>query len=211
MRIVAIGDTHGDYRRLEIPSCDILIHAGDITRFGIVEELYDFNDWIRRLDIEHKVVIGGNHDKCVFELKHNIGVVLRCCTYLCDSSCVLGGVVFYGTPWQNSLPEWYGYASNLKEKLDNIPENVDVLVTHIPAYGHLDCVNSAHIGSIELDDTVRRIKPSYHIFGHIHEGYGISDNGYGTVDINASVMNRSYNMVNKPVVFDFERRFGTNG
>jgi len=204
-KIVAISDTHGEYKRLNIPECDILIHAGDITCYGLVDELYDFNSWIEDVNAKYKVVIAGNHDKCLYEKQYCIENVLTNCVYLCDSSVDINGVVIYGTPWQNSLPDWYGYTSNLEEKMDIIPDNVDILVTHTPAYGHRDVAHGDHLGSIELDDTVRRIRPKYHVFGHIHEGYGVSDNGYTTIDLNSSVMDRSYCLVNDPIVFEFNR------
>ncbi len=65
MKLIAISDTHGFHRSLEIPEGDILIHAGDLTRHGILDDVREFNDflsarpqfvkffgkWIRFLDI----------------------------------------------------------------------------------------------------------------------------------------------------------------
>ena len=48
---------------------------------------------------------------------------------------------------------------------------------------------------------VERIKPLYHIFGHIHEGYGQKKQD-GTVFINASICTARYKPINKPIVFD---------
>jgi len=45
-------------------------------------------------------------------------------------------------------------------------------------------------------------KPKYHIFGHIHEGYGEFEADYGTKFVNCSVVNASYNVVNEPIVID---------
>jgi Icc-related predicted phosphoesterase len=55
-----------------------------------------------------------------------------------------------------------------------IPEDTDVLVTHGPPFGILDQnYNKEHVGCESLTEHVLRIKPQLHIFGHIHEDYGV--------------------------------------
>ena len=39
MKIVCISDTHNLHRGLDLPAGDILIHAGDFTKFGELEHL----------------------------------------------------------------------------------------------------------------------------------------------------------------------------
>ena len=39
-------DTHNDHRDLQLPSGDVLIHAGDFTQFGKEEHARDFNAWL---------------------------------------------------------------------------------------------------------------------------------------------------------------------
>jgi len=43
--------------------------------------------------------------------------------------------------------------------------------------------------------------PGAHIFGHIHEGYGMREKD-GTVFVNAPLCNTNYDLVNKPVVIN---------
>ena len=62
MRIIMISDTHAQHRRVDIPDGDVLVHAGDITRRGGLDDLADFNAWLGTLPHRHKVVIAGNHD-----------------------------------------------------------------------------------------------------------------------------------------------------
>ena len=50
---------------------------------------------------------------------------------------------------------------------------------------------------------VMAVKPKYHIFGHIHEGYGMREKG-GITFINVSVCNADYNLVNQPVVIELD-------
>ena len=44
-------------------------------------------------------------------------------------------------------------------------------------------------------------KPKFHIFGHIHEGYGMREKG-GTVFTNVSLCDANYDLVNEPVVIE---------
>ena len=45
MKVIAISDTHGLHQSVKIPKADLLIHAGDLTEYGIEEDLIDFLDW----------------------------------------------------------------------------------------------------------------------------------------------------------------------
>ena len=48
------------YRK--IPEGDVLIHAGDFTRCGNLQEVREFNKWLETLPHKHKLVIAGNHE-----------------------------------------------------------------------------------------------------------------------------------------------------
>ena len=52
----------------------------------------------------------------------------------------------------------------------------------------------------------QRIKPRYHVFGHIHEGYGQTTDGV-TDYINASNCNSKYDKrnLNHPIIFDMPK------
>ena len=62
MKIVCISDTHSLQHRMNIPDGDLLIHAGDVSSGGRIEEIEMFNEWMGSLPHRHKVVIAGNHD-----------------------------------------------------------------------------------------------------------------------------------------------------
>jgi hypothetical protein len=111
------------------------------------------------------------------------------------------------SPWQ---PEFCNWAFNLErgsaclpEKWAHIPDTVDVLITHGPPSGHGDWVsNCAHAGCCDLLNTIeQRVRPKYHVFGHVHEGYGVTTNGH-TVFVNASTCTFNYQASNPAVVFD---------
>ncbi|XP_070534012.1 metallophosphoesterase MPPED2-like [Ptychodera flava] len=87
--------------------------------------------------------------------------------------------------------------------MEQIPEGIDILITHGPPLGHGDkTMSEQRAGCVELLNTIqKRVKPKYHIFGHIHEGYGMTSDGYTTY-INASTCTLRYRPINKPVIFD---------
>ena len=90
----------------------------------------------------------------------------------------------------------------------NIPE-CDILVTHGPPFGIFDkCPVS--VGCRALLKAVKRIQPSLHVFGHIHEGYSGKLfvpwlSGKKTLFANVSVVDGDYRLVSKPPVFDIEK------
>ena len=63
-----------------------------------------------------------------------------------------------------------------------------------------------HTGCRDLLNTVKEIKPKYHVFGHIHEEYGVFKSKSVFLDkttfINASILDGAYKRVNKPVVIE---------
>ncbi len=60
IRVVCISDTHN--HTPDIPDGDLLIHAGDLTNAGTVEEIQTQIEWLETLPHPQKVVIAGNHD-----------------------------------------------------------------------------------------------------------------------------------------------------
>lgn len=55
---------------------------------------------------------------------------------------------------------------------NTIPDDVDVLVTHNPPKWHCDIAGNGGLGcEYELKECWR-VKPTLHVFGHVHGGYG---------------------------------------
>ncbi|KYB28543.1 Metallophosphoesterase domain-containing protein 1-like Protein [Tribolium castaneum] len=212
-----MSDTHSENNNIkfEIPKGDILIVAGDFTRTGAPSEVNRFNEWMKSLPHQHKIVICGNHElsfdqTCQYikgYYRSDIKNVLCDCIYLEDSAVTIYGIKFYGSPWQ---PEFGGWAFNVPRgekclsKWNLIPDDTDVLITHGPPLGYGDKITSkGNIGCVELLSTIqKRVKPKYHVFGHIHEGYGLYTDGT-TLFINASTCNRFFVPENLPIVFDY--------
>lgn len=61
IRIVCISDTH-TLQPDEIPDGDLLIHAGDLSNDGSIQEIQASVDWLLQLPHSQKVVVCGNHD-----------------------------------------------------------------------------------------------------------------------------------------------------
>ena len=206
MRIVCLSDTHGFHVGLDVPDGDLLLHAGDATKHGSLEEVAAFNGFLGTLPHPHKVVIAGNHD-WAFEKEPVLArdLITNAC-YLEDEEAVVAGVRIWGSPWQ---PWFYDWAFNLergpalREKWDLIPTGTDVLLTHGPPLGHGDRTTSGHPeGCADLLEAIRRVRPRLHVFGHIHEGYGQTREG-DTLCVNASTCTVAYRPTNPPVVVDW--------
>lgn len=204
MRIVCLSDTHN--QQIETPDGDILIHAGDATVHGTHEEILEFNRWFAALPHKRKIFVAGNHD-WLFETNPIMARALldKSITYLQDKTVEIEGIKIYGSPWQ---PRFYDWAFNLNrgremaEKWDLIPHDTEILITHGPPAGVLDrTAYGDQAGCDELIKKVSEIRPKAHIFGHIHEGYGSTEES-GVIFINASNCNESYFPINPPIVFD---------
>ena len=58
--VVCISDTHNS--KPSLPDGDILLHAGDLSQYGLFDEIQPQLDWLNSQPHRHKVVIAGNHD-----------------------------------------------------------------------------------------------------------------------------------------------------
>jgi len=218
MKIVCISDMHGRHKKLskmlrnKMPKGDVLVCAGDVTPSGEIEMMMSFINWLEKQPYQFKILIAGNHDKC-FENADACLVrdelVKRNIIYLEDKGVTIGGIKFYGSPWQPEFCNWsfnLPRGEDLLEKWKYIPSNTDVLITHGPPHGILDVsiYDKINVGCEDLRDEIfNRIKPKVHVFGHIHFEYGIEERE-GIKFVNASVLNEDYIIQNKPIVIEVE-------
>lgn len=208
-KIIAISDTHFKQEEVNIPDGDFLVHAGDISAGkGSINQLQSFNEWLGTLpfDRNHIIITPGNHD-FVFRDKHKLAMkIMSNARVLIDKEVIVDGIKFYGSPWQPWFGNWcYNLPRGiaLQEKWAMIPKDADVVITHGPPHGILDYapMSMEHCGCYDLLDRINEVKPKYHIFGHIHNGYGVEKNNH-TVFVNASICDEGYRAVNKPVVVE---------
>ena len=201
MRIIAISDTHGWHNKVKVPAGDLLIHAGDFTNVGEDWLVENFNDWLGTLPHRHKIVIAGNHE---IDLNHSL---ITNALYLEDTGTTINGLKFWGSPWQPAFNNWaynLDTAAELQEKWALIPEDTDVLITHVPPWGTLDRLpDSLPLGCQELAARLEVIRPKAHFFGHIHSGYGMRETEH-TVYINAAILDEHYMLANDPIEIEID-------
>ena len=210
MKMVCIADTHGFHHDVDVPDGDILIHAGDLSMSGELSVLTDLNEWFGKLPHPYKIVIAGNHDRSLGQDEMLGFKIFTNAIYLLKSKVEIEGIKIWGSPYTPWNSEIYNYFAFGKPRYDmsgawrGMPNDVDVLVTHCPPKGMLDQVAETgfnpgeHVGDEGLLEKIKKFKPKYNIFGHIHEGYGILEYE-DTTFINCSVVNEAYNLVNLPV------------
>lgn len=216
MRFVCVSDTHNQLSQVELPPGDVLLHAGDLTGRGTLPEIQQALEELVALDYEHKIFIAGNHDFGFEQEPEKVKALLTQIApeliYLRDSAVELEGIKIYGSPWQ---PWFHSWAFNLqrgaeiRQKWDLIPTDTDILITHGPPHGILDqTLMGDHAGCEELLKVIReRVRPKYHIFGHIHEGYGQEhDSEHDISYINASTCTLRYEPSNPAIVFDLSNQ-----
>ena len=234
MIIDCISDLHGHYPQLE--GGDLLIVAGDLTARDTLDEHLDFIKWCAWQSYKKIVYISGNHDnKALREPVNNKKIVYLCDSgtefvLYPELEMMEKGKVYerpkfkiWGSPWTRRFkgmnPHCMAFTVDTEEELAEkwalIPDDVDILVTHAPPYDHLDHIRTKWndreaVGSESLYwEITERIVPKIHIFGHIHESYGIekredfypaqSSNFTIITYVNASQVNERYEPVNKPI------------
>lgn len=215
MKIVTISDTHNAHDRLTIPDCDILIHAGDESFRGSEQEVVAFATWLDRQPAKHIIWIPGNHS---MGFMHNwpnslnwIKNVSPRTNVLINSGVEIESLKIWGspiTPWFHDWAYNVHRGAEIREYWNKIPLDTNILITHGPPYKILDVVEpntrrEQSVGCMDLANTIAKIKPKLHVFGHIHESHGrvFQD---GTTYVNAAIMDESYDPVNFPTVIDYE-------
>jgi len=222
-RLVIISDTHMKHDSLTMPPGDILLHLGDFTNGGTLAEMAQFSVWLGEQDYQHKIVIGGNHDK---GLEKDPGVAKACLgdgfngvVYLEDSGVSLRGLNFYGSPWTPAFGSGWAFQltsqAHAAQRWSRLHDYVaaqgslDVLLTHGPPRGILDAIEDdilvagvrqkERVGCPELRKVVQVLRPQLHLFGHVHESPGVQVAG-ATCFVNAANCDLSYKVTRQPLV-----------
>jgi Icc-related predicted phosphoesterase len=187
-------------------------------------ELIHFLKWLSKQPFKYKIFIAGNHDRFLEDKRliaediisryQDNGIV-----YLKNSSFECEGLKFYGTPHQ---PYFGGWAFNVPDfnKLvyiyQQIPDDVDILLTHCPPYGILDQshyptysnpTGENHLGSMELkvvlaEKNLYNNAPRVVAFGHIHGDGGKMLQVGDTLYINAALCNEDNDPINNIITID---------
>lgn len=230
MKIIGISDLHGILP--SIPECDVVCICGDTSPIEYDRYVYKvqewfkmkFFDWIRNLSCKKVIFIGGNHDffldkscaafvstredlRPIKELIEESGLSDKL-IYLENESYQFEGVNFYGCPAVQHLPGW-GFYTVSGDEYEQIPENCDVLLTHMaPAINEVgrDLCLIRDFGSRKLAKVIRnRPNLKYALCGHIHDGdHTPTPTTGGTMCINCSYLDNNYEPAYTPVEIEIQ-------
>lgn len=232
--VEAIADLHGFLPHTsEIPESDILLIAGDIcpdfhrmskARYGVQrsQPVVDrgeqrqrhwldtvFREWLDviRARGTEVVVTWGNHD---FVGEHPFLIPELDWHLLVDDEITVHGLRIWGTPWCPNLRRWAFQIEDRANdvRVSQIPDGLDILMTHSPPFGVLDFVapqfGSVHVGDEWLRHEMDRLRVPTMVCGHIHEQRGVEkvalkDTDEFTVVINVAHMDEKYENTRGPV------------
>ena len=208
VRLVLLSDTHGMHRSVRAPEGDWLIHAGDFTVSKSWKEIVDFNAWLAELPHRVKILVPGNWE---FWLEADLSKrsLLSNAAVLINERIQIEGLHIWGSPVTPLYGGAFGMSSaaDRKRLYDQIPDDTDILITHGPSFGMLDCPpnSNLHVGCRELFDAVMRVKPTLHLFGHVHGAKGIVYTD-STIFVNAALLGPHGEMDKAPIVLRLSRR-----
>src|SRR5690606_13340912 len=107
MKIVCISDTHNKHNFINIPSGDIIIHAGDFTEAGTKAETLNFLGWFASLPHTYKLLVAGNHDFYLDKDQAFISEIIPSnIHYLMDNGISINEVNFWGSPFTRGNGTW---------------------------------------------------------------------------------------------------------
>lgn len=159
MKILLSADFHSDFSRLDplANKVDLCICCGDIFDYHrIPKEKYRFPFPFFSIK-GNKELWGGNKIPKILEGYHNFFWLNQNLDRLTEMT----GLRFYGINYRNEPAL--------------IPNNIDVLISHQPAFGLADmCTDSfhakmiPHCGSKKLRQVIDRYEPKFVISGHVH-------------------------------------------
>lgn len=232
MKVTAVSDSHNLHGGIDLSGGDLFIHSGDSTYSGTESEVKSFMDWLKNDVLpkyRYVVFIAGNHETAhQFKAKQAREWLRPYLSdrliYLQDSAVVIDGFKIYGSPWTPQFGYGYGFnevRGRISKHWEKIPADVDILVTHGPPTGYgdkvVDVVEVNHpieywkvikedwiqsVGCDELFNAICKIKPQLHVFGHVHQGYGVYDGRdelEGCILVNAAACGERGRLANKPI------------
>lgn len=225
MKIAAISDLHGDLIDL-CEDCEVVFICGDISPLAIqvndrkmkkwLQE--DFKPWCDQLPCDKVCFIAGNHD-WIFSRNKEIRKLFpkdSKITYLFHEDTTYKSkdgreYRIFGTPYCRQFHNWAFMASDeeLQRLYLEIPDNLDILLTHDQPYGYGDVIlqnvywnTGEHIGNKPLTEAVFSRQIKYMFCGHLHSTTHNLVEISNTKRYNVSIKDEYYNIVYKPLYLD---------
>ena len=222
MKICAISDLHGYLP--ELKPCELVLICGDSVPLEYqasskkTKKWYDttFRKWAGELPCDKVLFIAGNHElhfpgkKIIYESLFSKDDKI---TYLCHSEYIHKSkdgkeYKIFGTPYCKQFMNWaFMYPNEELEKIfKNIPNDLDILMSHDNPYGYGDIVlqecpwaDGSHIGNIPLAKAIEEKQPKYQFNGHLHScDHSLIMIG-NTKHYNCSIKDEQYNPVYEPL------------
>jgi Icc-related predicted phosphoesterase len=168
------SDWHGKLPTIESAQrFDAIIHAGDIgPDYQVPVWIQTFKQWLKDVDRPFYGTFGNHDNPNKWLTGMDIGIYL-------DQAVEIGGKKFYFSPWCRRFGNWHWMKDDdvLKDVYKDIPEDVQILVSHGPAKGLRDKIDpkwgTDNVGSQSLLDRIMLLSRLEHLVcGHIHYGYG---------------------------------------
>jgi Icc-related predicted phosphoesterase len=152
-------------------SVELILAAGDLTRNGTYNEYYSMINWMRDLvrgTDRMLMYVGGNHDWKIPDVNHtNIRHLDREPTIWNGISFLGFNLVYDSDPQPHSSPQVLTTCLNVDEAYysKDLPQ-VDIVLSHSPAYGAFDNNGLSHEGSPALSRYLEAKPPALFVCGH---------------------------------------------
>ncbi len=200
MKILAVGDIHGDYQKiikyLKKNQVDLIIITGDITQFGPAELGEEILNEISSYDVPVLAIPGNCDPESIHsKIENSRAVNLHGRSLIIKDIgiCGFGGSnpTPFNTPLEFEEVEIYDKASKLIKGIAE--EKISLLITHAPPYNtKTDLLPSGeHAGSISIRKIIEEYQPSLNVCGHIHESMGVDKIG-NTKIVNPGEISRGH-------------------
>lgn len=230
MKCICLSDLHGTLLPVEdyFEPCELVCICGDISPLNIQANhkkmrkwlVNDFKPWCESLPCNKVIFIAGNHDDICKNLDFMYAQFPKegKVTYLFHESYIYTSsegkeYSIFGTPYCKLFGNWaFMEMDDVLDKLyQDIPENLDILMTHDAPYGVSDIIlqedcpwydGKTHIGNKPLSQEILRKTPKVVLHGHLHSTSRIFEEwGYSKV-ANCSIKDEKYNPVYDPLIIE---------
>jgi Icc-related predicted phosphoesterase len=228
MKIYALSDLHGTLLPVEdyFKPCELVCICGDISplniqgnytqmRYWLVNK---FKPWCESLPCDKVIFIAGNHDfGCSnLDFMYTLFPKDKKVTYLFHENYVYTSksgkeYSIFGTPYCKLFGNWaFMEIDEILDKLyQDIPENLDILLTHDQPFGWGDVLfdnvvwnTGEHIGNKPLAKAIIQKQPKYLFVGHLHSTDHSCIEIGETKRYNVSIKNEKYDPVYDPLFLE---------
>ena len=227
MKCICLSDLHGTLLPVEdyFEPCELVCICGDISPLNIQANhkkmrkwlVNDFKPWCESLPCDKVIFIAGNHDFSFqnLDFMYTQFPKDKKVTYLFHENYVYTSrsskeYSIFGTPYCKLFGNWaYMEMDDVLDKLyQDIPENLDILLTHDAPFGVSDVLlqlgyyTGEHIGNKPLSAEILRKAPKIVCHGHLHStSREFEEWGYSKV-INCSIKDECYNPIYEPLIIE---------